>query len=352
MAQWVDFDYVKTHVSIKDVLGHYGLLKESTERHTKHGTELRIRCPFHQDKAPSFSANLETGRFHCFGCHAKGGDIFDFVVLREELDTGKRDQDRRQAALTVQEWFGITSPRSQEEPAPVGEQSFSDRVAEMREESRKTKRPRRHEPAKDDTTRVINPPLGFELKRVDVEAGTWYAVERGLTPEIAETFGLAVALSGGYKGRLVIPLHDHNGVLVGYAARALDDSEPKYLFPSSDKGFYKSHLVYNLWRVVPERPRSVVVTEGFFDVMKVVQAGYPAVGLMGSSLSERQAELLCEHFRHLVIMMDGDEAGRRAIEECLSTLGRRRYVRAVEVPEGLQPDLLDTENLHELLRYG
>jgi DNA primase len=343
MAQWVDFDYLKTQVSMKDVLGRYGLLHEASERKTARGVELRMRCPFHEEQKPSFTANVETGRFHCFGCHAGGGDILDFIVLMEEdISLEDRNKNRRAAALAAQKWFGITSPRSKDRSNPTDHDAPA--VTEEQEDE---------EPAKEDKVEVvINPPLGFELKRVDVEAGTRYAVERGLTPEIAETFGLAVALSGGYKGRLVIPLHDHNGVLVGYAARALDDTDPKYLFPSSDKGFYKSHLVYNLWRVVPERPRSVVVVEGFFDVMKVVQAGYPAVGLMGSSLSDRQAELLCERFRHLVIMMDGDEAGRRATEECLSTLGRRRYVRAVEVPEGLQPDLLDTENLHELLRYG
>ncbi len=161
-----------------------------------------------------------------------------------------------------------------------------------------------------------------------------------------------MALAGGYKGRLVIPLYDQAGVLVGYAARALDDSEPKYLFPSSDKGFYKSHLVYNLWRVITERPRSVVVTEGFFDVMQLTQAGYPAVALMGSSLADAQAALLCAHFRHLVIMMDGDTAGRAATEECLLTLGPRRYVRAVELPDGVQPDQLSTAQLKALLQYG
>lgn len=85
--------------------------------------------------------------------------------------------------------------------------------------------------------------------------------------------------------------------------------------------------------------------------MKVVQAGFPCVALMGSSLSEAQAALLCKHFRYLTLLMDGDEAGRRVTGECLLTLGRRRYVRAVELPEGFQPDQLPKEAIRELLMY-
>jgi DNA primase len=89
MAQWVSFDEVKSQVSIRDVLAHYALMQEATEKPSKRGTELRLRCSFHEDKTPSLSINAETGKFHCFGCKAKGGDIFDFVVTKEGI-TGSR----------------------------------------------------------------------------------------------------------------------------------------------------------------------------------------------------------------------------------------------------------------------
>ena len=107
MAQWVSFDELKSRVSIRDVLTHYGLSQGTAEKHTKRGIELRLRCPFHEDKTPSLSISAETGKFHCFGCHAKGGDIFDFVVAKEEIAAGDRTKSRRQAALLIQDWFGV-----------------------------------------------------------------------------------------------------------------------------------------------------------------------------------------------------------------------------------------------------
>ena len=90
MAQWVSFDELKSQVSMKEVLTHYALMQGTTEKPAKRGMELRLRCPFHEDKTPSLSINAETGKYHCFGCHAKGGDIFDFVVAKEEIAAGDR----------------------------------------------------------------------------------------------------------------------------------------------------------------------------------------------------------------------------------------------------------------------
>src|SRR2546426_8432419 len=108
MAQWVSFDEVKSQVSIKDVLAHYALVQGAAEKPSKRGMELRLRCPFHEDKTPSLSISAETGKFHCFGCNAKGGDIFDFVVTKEGITAGDRTKNRRKAALLIQKWFGST----------------------------------------------------------------------------------------------------------------------------------------------------------------------------------------------------------------------------------------------------
>ena len=105
MAQkWVSFEEVKSRVSMTDVLTHYGLMQGTLEKPSKHGTELRLHCPFHEDATPSLSINAETGKFHCFGCHAKGGDIFDFVVAKEGISAGDRTKSRRKAALLIQNW--------------------------------------------------------------------------------------------------------------------------------------------------------------------------------------------------------------------------------------------------------
>ena len=98
-----------------------------------------------------------------------------------------------------------------------------------------------------------------------------------------------------------------------------------------------------------EKVTTVVLVEGFFDCIRVHAAGYPAVALMGCSLSEQQEELLCRHFTGAVILLDGDEAGRKGSEDCLLRLGRRMWVKIVSPPEDKQPDDLSSEELRELL---
>ena len=155
---------------------------------------------------------------------------------------------------------------------------------------------------------------------------------------------------GTFSGRFVIPLHNEKGELVGYAGRSLDDSEPRYLFPSSEKGFYKSHLLFNLHRVIEDNDRSlIVVVEGFFSAMKLWQAEIPAASLLGSSLSEAQEDLLCRYINRVVLLLDGDEAGRAATDECLVRLGRRVWVTALSLPDGSQPDHLPAEQIRTML---
>jgi len=95
-----------------------------------------------------------------------------------------------------------------------------------------------------------------------------------------------------------------------------------------------------------------VVVEGFFDCMKVSQAGFPSVALMGCSMSDAQEELLVQHFQAAWLVLDGDESGKQAAANCLSRLGRRMWVRSVLVPEGKQPDMLSIEELRALLNSG
>lgn len=93
----------------------------------------------------------------------------------------------------------------------------------------------------------------------------------------------------------------------------------------------------------------MVVVEGFFDCMKVSKAGFPCVALMGCCLSEAQEELLVKHFDSAWLLLDGDEAGQNAAIECVTRIGRRMWVRLVDVPAGRQPDQLPSEELLQLL---
>ena len=113
----------------------------------------------------------------------------------------------------------------------------------------------------------------------------------------------------------------------------------------------KSAELFSLHRAIGESGTTghVVVVEGFFDCMKVSQAGFPCVGLMGSSLSEHQESLLLRRFTNATLLLDGDEAGQRATDDCLVRLGRRLWVLAVVLPAGQQPDQLSGEELSALL---
>lgn len=346
-APTVSFDLVKEKVEIVTVLNRYGFLAALQEK----GNQLVGLCPFHKEARASFKVTPARNIWHCFGCK-RGGDVIDLVCVAEGIP-GHRNSARRRAALLLQEWFGIT-------PATPAQEKTMERQTPQHGKKERAVDDEPHvgvaaeqDSAAADSTRpdVINPPLGFTLKNLDYERAYAYAEIRGISRTTAEQFGLAVALSGGYKGRLIIPIIDYQDgqdVLVGYAARALDESEPKYLFPSREKGFFKSHLAFNLALVRGQR--AAVVTEGFFDCMKVTQAGFPCVSLMGSDISSHQAELLCTHFERLVLFLDGDAAGRRGTDRALVEIGRRgRYVRAVLLPDGSQPDELAADEIKRLL---
>jgi DNA primase len=149
------------------------------------------------------------------------------------------------------------------------------------------------------------------------------------------------------RHRIVFPIHDQEGQLVAYAGRSLDGGEPRYLFPP---GFHKSQVVFNLHRAVWESARWALVVEGFFDCLRVHQAGYRnVVALLGVGLSEAQEKLLLEHFPRLVLMLDGDEAGQRASQQLAARLQGRVSLSIVKVPSGRQPDQLSHEEIGRMV---
>jgi len=145
----------------------------------------------------------------------------------------------------------------------------------------------------------------------------------------------------------VIPIHNQHGGLVADSGRAIDQTEPKYRLPA---GFRKSQVLFNLHRVLRRRDRTLILVEGFFDTFKIHQAGYHNVAaLMGSRLSDRQAELVGTYFDHVVLMLDGDEAGNAGTIAAATVLSPIVAVETVELARGAQPDQLASEEISQVL---
>jgi DNA primase len=237
-----------------------------------------------------------------------GGHVIDLVAIMERCGL-------REAGLRLQDWFSA-------HPAQVRTAMAPSAAAQP------------------------NRPLGFALRGIDTRHP--YLAYRGISPVTALLFGVGMYRGTGFlAGRCVIPIRDEKSRLVAYAGRAVNGEEPKYRFPA---GFKKSQVLFNLDRAMQTGGRNVMVVEGFFDALKVHQAGHPSVvALMGASFSQRQSDLLLCHFPSVTLMLDGDDTGRRAAEVIAQSLRPKVPVHQVELPNGVQPDHLSSAEINVLV---
>jgi 5S rRNA maturation endonuclease (ribonuclease M5) len=257
----------------------------------------------------------------------------------------------RDAALKIQSWFDVAASNERPENyVPSRDRPKTKKLATERKnvggEKAQAKPP--DDTGSDEEVETVNEPLEFQLKSVDMEHP--YIQKRGLKCETAEYFGVGFFHGrGSMSERVVIPIHDADGALIAYAGRSVDDGEPKYKLPA---GFKKSLVLFNLHRVLKAKSREVIIVEGFFDCMKVFQAGFPSVvSLMGSALSEHQEKLLIDNFDRAVMMLDSDEGGRSAASQIAARLMRKMYVRVVDVVSGTQPDSMSSDEIRKLLAF-
>ena len=312
MTCWADFAAVKQAVSLEAVLRHYQI-----RGLRRHRDQLQGCCPIHRgQRDDSFRAHLAKNIFQCFACQAHG-NVLDFVAAMERCSI-------REAALRLQQWFGVRASGLRLHPAAGG-------------------RPKEQLVRKEEGS---NLPLRFAL--TGLERNHPYLVQPGIDPATATEFGLGVYPGPGLmSGRIAIPIRNLYGQLVVYAGRALDDRPPKYKLPA---GFRKALEMFNLHRAVAAGGMTVIVVEGYFDCMRLHQAGFPrVVAMMGSSLSVAQESGLLHHFARIVLMLDGDVAGRAASEVIATRLSDRRSVQVVRVPDGTQPDQLSCSSIRQLL---
>jgi DNA primase len=320
MSRWVDFRALKQSIGIEQVLASYRVELKRVGHN-----QLRGPCPLptHGSERSRQSFSVDTAK-KVWACHSTscrevrqgrvGGNVLDLVALLEGCTI-------RDAALRLQDrGFG----------GRVGIDVCGQQLAS--------------EGSSGNSSPDRLPELTFSLRLC------WhpYLNQRAVHPSTAAWFGIGYYDGSGFlRHRIVFPIHDGEGRLVAYAGRSIDGSEPRYLFPPS---FRKSQVVYDLHRAAGGSAGCAIVVEGFFDCLRVHQAGYRnVVALMGVSLSEVQEQLLLERFQHLVLMLDGDEAGRRASQQLASRLGRRVSLSIAGVPSGQQPDQLSSEEIGRIL---
>ena len=312
----------------------------------KQGARLVGRCPFHEERTPSFSVNPALGLYHCFGCH-QGGDVIKFVRDTQGLDFA--------GAI---EWLG--------ERFRV-ELEYEDVSPEQAE--KRNRRARLHE-LLDDAARY------YERALWETEAGSLardYLKGRGFGEEIAREFRLGLSLGGdslsrkaiakGFKReelaaagltrsrgddyfqrRLMFPLTDARGRVLGFQARKLYEDDPlrgKYVNTQESELFHKSAVVYGLDKVrsaIAKQDRACVV-EGNADVIALRQAGFePVVACMGTALTEQQLRELGRLTKRLWLAFDGDAAGESAALRGMELAVAQKFdVNVVALPPGVDP---------------
>ncbi len=325
----------------------------------KSGRNYKACCPFHNEKTPSFVVNPERGTWHCFGACAEGGDIFTFAqkvngwdfkeALRElALQAGvqlraqtpqQKDEDERLERLrgllaTAADYYHRRL--QQADAQPVRDYIFAGRGLHDATVSR---------------FQLGYAPPGWDFM-LNALRGLGYSDE-----EIVEV-GLAARNERGriydrFRNRLLIPIHDPRGRVVGFGGRALDpDDNIKYINSPQTSLFDKSRLLFGLdsaRRAIRDSGRAVVV-EGYFDVIQAHQAGHHnVVAQMGTSMTEAQLRLLSPRLaKRVVLALDTDEAGinatRRSLEMARGMLERDYAgklsvdIRILQVPAGKDPD--------------
>jgi DNA primase len=311
----------------------------------KAGARYVGRCPFHEERTPSFSVNAQDKLFYCFGC-GKGGDVITFIRDTEQLDFAEAVEwlaERFRVTLEYEE----TSPRF-EESRKRRERLYAvlDQAASFYE---------RHlwETAAGEPVRAylesrgLGEPACREF-RLGLSPGTGLAQKargKGFTGEELRHAGLTNARGNDYfPPRLMFPLADARGRIVGFQARKLHEDDPlrgKYVNSPEGELFHKSAVLYglNLARAAIAKQERAVVVEGNTDVIALRQTGFePVVASMGTALTEQQLKELQRLTRRLYLCFDADAAGEAATLRGMELAAERGFeIRVVTLPPGRDP---------------
>jgi DNA primase len=350
---------------VRDAIDFAELVGARTELKRSGTNRLQGLCPFHEERTPSFGIDPVEKLYHCFGCGA-GGDVFSFVMETEGLDFG--------AAL---EWLaeraGVELERESEDPRDAARRVRRDRLLALLErtaayyvrvlwESGEASGAREYLLGRgldEGTLREFR--VGYSPSRWDrvlmASRKAGFSEEELLAAGLASRSRDGSGLFDRFRGRIMFPLADERGRVLGFGARALGEGrQPKYLNTSDGEVFHKGRMVYgaDLARAAAAKAGRVVLVEGYTDVIALRQAGVPeAVCSMGTALTPQQVDALARLAPKVLFCQDPDAAGQKAIGRGLEGLaehnterrtGTKVDFRIVRLPAGRDPaDVVQAE---------
>ena len=345
-------DDLLARVDIVDVI-------EPRVRLRQRGRDLLARCPFHEERTPSFSVSREKQFYYCFGCRASGTAI---TFLMEYDGLGFVD-----AVEELAERVGMEVPRTG--PAPGGGAGPEGRgrsmdldavYAALERANRHYRLQLREHPGRDRAveylkSRGLSGEIAARFELGFAPPG-WEGLatalgDAGNEVRVLEHAGLVTRREGGthydrFRDRVMFPIRDRRGRVVGFGGRIIGDDEPKYLNSPDGPVFHKGRELYGQYQVLRgrgSRPARLVVVEGYMDVVALAQYGIDhAVATLGTAATRDHLQQLYRSTREVVFCFDGDRAGRdaawRALEQALPLMRDGRLAAFLFLPEGEDPD--------------
>lgn len=351
---------IKARLNILDVVKRYVELRRA-------GGRWVAPCPFHQETKPSFSVNEEEGFFYCFGCQASG-DLFDFYARINGLEF-------RDALEQLAEEAGVQLDAVRPNARETAARDFRKTALKMYEAAQKHFRSNLASPAgancreylkrrKLSAAAVNAFELGWSLPAwtglADALRKAGYSVKQGIEA------GLLAANDRGsgydrFRGRLIFPIKNMSGQVIAFGGRIIGQEDAaKYINSTESVLYKKGENLYGLFQARRDISvkKSVILTEGYMDVLTLHQFGYTnACGVLGTALTSEQVRRLAGFCSHIELIFDGDAPGRKAaLKACEMVLTRGLSCNVVMLPEGEDIDSLlqekGPEAFEELRRYA
>ena len=312
-------DELNARNPIEDVVGQYVQL-------TRRGSNLFGLCPFHSEKTPSFSVAPDKGIYYCFGCH-KGGGPVNFIMEIEGLDYPD-------AVRFLAKRAGLEVPEDAEYRSAYKKQ---ERLRNLCKEAARFYRQELFAPggqaARDYLVRRGVSSQTVSRFGLGYSPDAWSALldtmtKKGYTKEELLDAGLALKSQKGscydrFRNRLMFPIIDVRGNVIGFGGRVMDDSKPKYLNSPETSIFNKRKNLFALNVAKKTKAGMLILTEGYMDAIALHQYGFDcAVASLGTALTEEHAQLLAKYTKQVVLTYDGDEAGQNATRRAIPMLER------------------------------